>query len=199
MLKNKNIILIVLTIVAVVAVPFASAILDNVEVSGISKACQNSEACREAVAKEEEANKNAASAASSADYYQMKVSELSVEIASREAEIVQTEVEIKELKEQIYETQLKLEEEQEALAELLVNKHFESDAEPIRILAGSTSISDLAEKAAREEVAKNQISSMAESIKDDKNKLEEDKAQVESLLEEQQKAKKDLEIEIKRK
>lgn len=112
-------------------------VINNIEANGISKACQNSAACREAVAKEEEANKNAAAASNSADYFQMKVSELSMEISSRESEIVQTEVQIKELKKQIYQTQLKLEEEQEALAELLINMHFEGDSEPIQILAGS--------------------------------------------------------------
>ena len=57
--------------------------------------------------------------------------------------------------------------EQEALAEVLVNMHFEGDAEPIVILAGSTSISDLAEKAAREEAARAQISAQANKIKEE--------------------------------
>ncbi|MBQ1387687.1 CHAP domain-containing protein [Candidatus Saccharibacteria bacterium] len=167
-------------------------VINNIEVNGISKACQNSAACREAVAKEEEANKNAAAASNSADYFQMKVSELSMEISSRESEIVQTEVQIKELKKQIYQTQLKLEEEQEALAELLINMHFEGDSEPIQILAGSSSISDLAEKAAREEVVKQQISVSAVAVRSAKQQLEDDKAEVEELLASQQAAKEAL-------
>lgn len=167
-------------------------VINNIEVNGISKACQNSAACREAVAKEEEANKNAAAASNSADYFQMKVSELSMEISSRESEIVQTEVQIKELKKQIYQTQLKLEEEQEALAELLINMHFEGDSEPIQILAGSSSISDLAEKAAREEVVKQQISVSAAAVRSAKQQLEDDKAEVEELLASQQAAKEAL-------
>ena len=189
MLKNKNKIISVIVAVVLVGVPLGVTVFDNIEVNGISRACQNSVACREAVAKEEEANKNAASAAGSADYYQMKVSELSADIASREAEIVQTEVSIKELKKQIYETEQKLEEEQEALAELLINMHFDSDSEPIQILAGSSSISDLAEKAAREEVVKQQISVSAAAVRDTKNQLEADKAEVEDLLASQQAAK----------
>ena len=98
MLKNKKRIFCALIVMVLVAVPFATTIINNVEVSGISRACQNSAACREAVEKEQEANKRAAAAANSADLFQMKVNELSVEIASRESEIVQTEVEIKELK-----------------------------------------------------------------------------------------------------
>ena len=46
--------------------------------------------------------------------------------------------------------------------------HFESDAEPIKVLAGATSISDLAEKAAREETVKGQISASATTIKETK-------------------------------
>ena len=144
--------------------PAVGTIINNIDVNGISRACQNSAACREAVEKEQEANRNAAAASNSANLFQMKVNELSVEIASRESEIAQTEARIKELKKQIHETELKLEEQQEALAELLINMHFESDAEPIRILAGSTSISDLAEKAAREEVVKQQIADTATKV-----------------------------------
>ena len=189
MLKNKKRIFCALIVMVLVAVLFATTIINNVEVNGISRACQNSAACREAVEKEQEANKRAAAAANSADLFQMKVNELSVEIASRESEIVQTEVEIKELKKQIYETQQRLEEEQEALAELLINMHFDSDSEPIQILAGSSSISDLAEKAAREEVVKQQISVSAAAVRDAKQQLEQDKAEVEELLASQQAAK----------
>ena len=162
------------------------------EASGISKACQNSAACREAVEKEQEANKNAAAAASSANWFQTKVNELSAEIAGKEVEIAETEAEIKALKKQIEITEAKLLEEQEALAELLINMHFESDAEPIRILAGASSISDLAEKAAREEVVKEQISVSAAAVRQAKEELEADKAEVEELLAQQQAAKEAL-------
>ena len=154
----------------------------------ISKACQNSDACVKAVEKEKEAQKNAANAANSANAYQIKVSELTAEIATKEAEIVETEINIKSIKAQIETTEAKLTEEQEALVELLVNMHFESDVEPIKVLAGATSISDLAERAARNEVVKEQIGATAESIKKTKEKLESDKAEVEALLEEQQNA-----------
>ena len=63
------------------------AVATHTEVSGISKACQNSATCMAAVAKEEEANKNAAAAADSADAFQAKVNELNVDISGKEAEI----------------------------------------------------------------------------------------------------------------
>lgn len=175
-----------------VGAPTASVFINNQSADAISKACQNSAACREAVEKEKEATKNAASAAQTANAYQAKVGELTVEVAKKEAEIAETEAEIKDLKGQITETEARLAEEQEALAELLVNMHFESDAEPIKILAGASSISDLAEKAAREEVVKEQISATAVAVKKAKEKLEADKAEVERLLEEQQSARESL-------
>ena len=178
-LRNKK-----LKILMIVAMLFVGLVPTRM-VGAISKACQNSQACRDAVAKEQEANKNAAAAANSANAYQVKVSELSAEIAGKEAEIAETIAQVKDLKKQISVTEQKLKEEQEALAELLVNMHFESDAEPIKVLAGASSISDLAEKAAREEVVKSQISASATAIREAKEKLEADKEKVEELLEEQ--------------
>lgn len=185
-LRNKKPIILVMTLALIIG--FAPSNM----VGAISKACQNSPACLEAVAKEQDANKKAASASNSANAYQIKVSELTAEIAGKEAEIAETTAQVKELKKQIAETERKLNEEQEALAELLVNMHFESDAEPIKILAGASSISDLAEKAAREEVVKSQISASAAAIRDAKEKLEADKEKVENLLEEQKIAKASL-------
>ena len=167
----------------------AGAALTPVTVNAISKACQNSPECLAAVEKEKEANKNAANAASTANLYQARVSEMSAEIARKETEIAQTTADIKALKIEIAKTEEKLLEEQEALAELLVNMHFESDAEPIKILAGATSISDLAEKAAREEVVKSEISAAAAAVRRVKEKLEADKAEVEELLAQQEAAK----------
>ena len=169
-----------------------SGFVFNGDVNAISKACQNSEACQAAVAKEKEATKNAAMATESANLYQIKVAELTAEIAGKESEIAQTEAEIRDLKVQIYNTEQKLAEEQEALAELLVNMHFESDAEPIKILAGSTSISDLAEKASREEVVKSQISAAATAVRQAKESLEADKAEVEELLAQQESARESM-------
>lgn len=179
-LRNKKLISIIMILGLIVGfVPLYR------DAGAISRACQNSAACREAVEKEKEATANAASAANSANAYQLRVNELTAEIASKEAEIVQTEVEIKELKKEIEATEARLVEEQEALAELLINMHFESDAEPIKVLAGATSISDLAEKAARSEVVKTQISTSAAAVKQAKEKLEADKAEVEELLAQQ--------------
>lgn len=181
---------------AVVAVVMLTPVLTGIAMvksaEAISLACSRSAECRAAVAKEQEANKNAAAASNSASLFQAKVSELNIQIAGAELAIAETEAQVADLTRQIAETEKKLADEQEALAELLINMHFEGDAEPITILAGASSISDLAEKQTRSEVVKQQISATAAKIKQVKIQLEEDKAKVEALLEEQKAAKASL-------
>ena len=176
----------------ILAVPIFANFMMIKEAEAVSLACRNSSECMAAVNKEKEANRNAAAAAQSMNLFQSKVNELNVEIAARELEIAETKAQINDLKKQIEETEAKLKSEQEALASVLVNMHFEGDAEPITILAGASSISDLAEKQARAEVVRQQISATAVKIKGIKEKLENDKAEVETLLEQQQTAKAEL-------
>ncbi len=178
--------------ILLLGVPFINLTLNSVNTSGLSRACQNSPECVAAAAKEQEANKKAAAAASSANAYQIKVNESTAQIASKEAEIAETQADIDELKGQIEEAQARIVAGRDALAELLVNMHFESDAEPIRVLAGASSISDLAEKAAREDVAREQINAQANKIKEAKKELEDSKAQVEERLAQQQQAREEL-------
>ena len=192
MLRTKKR-LIYTTVFILCAVPLLSGFVGIDDVNSLSKACKNSAACMAAVAAEQEASKNAAEASSTASAYQAKVNELNAEIARKQLEIAETKAEIDSLNDEIAATEAKLLAEQEALAEVLVNMHFEGDAEPIAILAGSTSISDLAEKRARADVVKQQISATAEKIKTTKVQLEEDKARVELLLEQQENAKAELE------
>lgn len=190
--KNKQKIIIFSFIAVLFGAPFFSLDFAGSEASALSRACQNSPECVAAAAKEQEANKKAASAASTANAYQNKVNETEAEIAGKVAEIAESEAEIKDLKAKIKENEEEISSDQDALAELLVKKHFESDAEPIKVLAGSTSISDLAEKASREETAREQIVERANKIKAAKQQLEEDRDKVESELAEQQQDKKEL-------
>lgn len=177
-------------------VSFLSASISN-NVGAISKACASSPECVAAAEKEAEANRAAATATSSANAYQIKVSESAAKIASKEAEIAESQADIETLKVKIDKTQQKINDEREALAELLVNKHFESDAEPIKVLAGATSISDLAERAAREQVAREQINAQANKVKEAKAALETTKAEVETKLSQQRQARQELANERK--
>lgn len=177
----------VMTVVAV-----GIEIRNQSDVDGISAACYNSSECMAAVEAEKQANENAVSAQNTSNMYQAKVNELTMQIASTERVIAESEAKVVELNGQIEATEKKLNDEQEALAELLVNMHFEGDAEPITILAGSVSISDLAEKQARSEVVKQQIAAMALKIRKAKEQLESDRAEVEALVESQKQLQADL-------
>lgn len=163
-------------------------------VSGLSRACQNSPECLAAVEREREANRNAAMASRSVSLFEVKVQALNVEIASQIAAIAKTTSEVEELTAEITKTKAKLTTQRAALAQLMVDIHFDNSEDAILILAGSGSISDLAERQSREEVAKKQITASAAAIKKMKEKLEADKARVEQLLAEQQAAKTNLEI-----
>ncbi len=162
------------------------------EAHTLSRACAASEECVEAAHAEQKAIEEANFASQTANLYQIKVQELNVQIAIKESEIATTEAEVAELNRQIKDAETKLLAEQRALAALLAKMHFSSDSEPIRILAGSSSISDLAEKQAREEAAKKQITVSAASIKEAKEKLEEDRESVKRLLAEQKAARNEL-------
>ncbi|MBR2836804.1 CHAP domain-containing protein [Candidatus Saccharibacteria bacterium] len=192
-LRNIQKKLVAVIVAGILCTPVVVDVMMVRSAEGISLACSRSEACKEAVAKEQEANKNAAAASSSANMLQVKVNELNMQIANTELQIAETEAQVEDLSQQIAVTELKLKAEQDALAEILINMHFEGDAEPITILAGASSISDLAEKQARSEVVKQQISSTAAKVRQAKEQLEEDRAKVEVLLEEQQAAKVSLE------
>ena len=110
------------------------------------------------------------------------IEQLENEIAVLNGVIANNETKVKKLNKEIEATEQKLDEERSALAELLVSMHFSSDAEPILVLAGSTSISDLAEKAAREEVAKQEIVAASEKVKETKAELNHQKEEVEATL-----------------
>ena len=190
--KNKNLkFLVAAVVLAAVSVLSTISVLNN-QTLAVSKACANSEACMEAVRKEQEATENAAYANKTANLYQIKVQELSVQIALKESEIASTEAEVAALNIEIQEAEARLLSEQRALASLLAKMHFDSDAEPIKILAGSSSISDLAERQAREEATKKQITVSAGTIKEEKIKLETARDEVRQLLSEQREARAEL-------
>ncbi|MBR3236543.1 CHAP domain-containing protein [Candidatus Saccharibacteria bacterium] len=140
--------------------------------------------CEEAKKKMQDNQKAAKNYADKADSIGEIIQQLNTEISDITKTIASNEVRIKTLNRKIAEAEEKLGEEQSALAELLVKMHFESDAEPIRILAGATSISDLAEKAAREEVVKQEIAAASDRVKAAKAELDKEKAEVEATLRE---------------
>lgn len=141
-----------------------------------------SEKCKAAEAAEIEAKQKSNEASAAAATYQEEVKRLNSEIAIIEAEIARYEAEAEDLKTKINETEQKLQKQQNALAKLIVEMHFETEIDPILVLAGSASISDLAEREAREEVVGEKVTASSREIKELKQSLEEQKTAVELLL-----------------
>ena len=110
------------------------------------------------------------------------IKQLDSEIATLNAEISASETKLTELNAEIEKTEKKLAENQAVLAEMLINMHFSTDSEPITILAGSKSISDFAEKQAREDVAKQEIAAASERVKQLKTDLNKQKTEAEIAL-----------------
>lgn len=136
--------------------------------------------CEAAKAKMQQNQSAANDYANKASSVSAIISQLDNEIATISRNIAENESKIQTLAEEIEKTKIKLLSEKSALAELLVGMHFESGTEPIKILAGSTSISDLAEKAARSEVVKQEIVAASEKIKATQDKLTKQKDEVEA-------------------
>ena len=145
-----------------------------------------SEKCKAAQKALSEATEAEAAANKNVDTLEEKIKQLEANIKTMEASIEANE-EIKQaLSEKIIETQKLLEEQQNALAALLVEIHFEKEVDPITLLAGSSSLSDFAEKQARSDTLKEQISTSAEQVRETKEDLEAKEVQVQVLIEDQE-------------
>ena len=140
------------------------------------------EACINAANAEAEAQNKASIATQNADTLEGEVSRLDAEIAVLEAEIAVNEATANDLLGRIKINEAKLDKEQLALAALLSDMHFENNTDAIMILAGSSSISDLAEKQSRRDTVKTQIALAAQEVKNLKAELEKEKAQIDAIL-----------------
>ena len=122
-----------------------------------------SNACRAAKKAENEATVKANEASKAATTLEGEVERLQQEITMYEARIKANEAEAEDLKLKVEETTKKLKLQQQALANMLINLHFEDDGDAIMILAGSSSISDFAERQTRVDTAKNQVTLSAQT------------------------------------
>ncbi|MBR3264207.1 CHAP domain-containing protein [Candidatus Saccharibacteria bacterium] len=145
-----------------------------------------SDACKAAQAAENELRQKAADAINEAQTVEGEIAKLDAEIAAIQANIDTSIAMVNELKVQIKQTEERLDSQQSGLASLLVQMHFDHDTDPISILASSKSLSDYAEKQARSENIKSQIAAGIEAIKELKDDLEGQKADMERLIEEQE-------------
>ncbi len=145
-----------------------------------------SNACRAAKKAENEATAKANEASKAATTLEGEVERLQQEITMYEARIKANEAEAEDLKLKVEETTKKLKLQQQALANMLINLHFEDDGDAIMILAGSSSISDFAERQTRVDTAKNQVTLSAQTVKTMKQDLEKQKTEVERAIADQQ-------------
>lgn len=190
--KNKNLILkraflysFVLTFLALIGVI-------AVKTSARSYTCMvgdaNYDACMNAKNEmngyKAEATDNANKSKTVAD----EIKRIDQEIRDIEAEIAANEAKIVETNEEIEKTEKKLNDHQTALAEMLIDMHFNTGAEPISLLAGSESISDYAEKQAREDAAQEEITENSKEIKKLKEDLEKQKQEAERTIQANQSA-----------
>ena len=140
------------------------------------------EACRSAYDQAEAAAAAATEAADNAQTLEGEIARRDAEIANLEAQIAANQAIADDLAAQISANEIKLDLQQTALAELLVNMHFENQPDAILMLASSSSIGELAERQARQDNAKAQIAASATEIRELKAELENQKADVDALI-----------------
>lgn len=150
--------------------------------SAVSRACEKSPECLAALRAEEEANAAANAAAGTANAYQQAVAYKNYEISQKTAQIAQTKATINQLLSEIESAKDKLSRQQNNLAVLLIDMYFDADTDPVMILAGSNSISELAEKEARERTVKDQIEKANQEIFALKAELEQKQLEQENNL-----------------
>lgn len=151
----------------------------------ISPFC-SSEKCKAAEQAEREAKEKAENANSAANTLEAEVNRISNEIALYEARILANQALAEDLKVKIKENSDKLELQQVALAKMLVDMHFEGQPEAIMILAGSSSISDYAEKQSRIDTVKNQVNLSTKTVKSLKEELEGQKKEIDRIIADQE-------------
>ena len=156
-------------------------ILSATNIGALSKYCV-SDKCKQAAAEEKEAAAKAAEAKENADTLAGEVEKLNNEIYALEKQIDANQAEAADLREQIKENEEKLNIQQNALADMLVEIHFDEQPEALVILAGSSSISDYAEKQSRLETVKTQINLSATAIKTLKEELQAQKKEVDRII-----------------
>lgn len=191
MVKARNI-----SILLIVSVLLLSTILRSLTlmapVSALSLACENSAACREAAAEEERANAASASASATASSYAQAVAYKNSEIAQKRLIIAQAKANIEALIAEITAAEQKLTRQQNNLAVLLIDMYFSQNSDPVLMLAGSTTISELAEREAREQTARDQIDRANTEVVRLKGELEQKRREEEANLAAQEAAEQEL-------
>jgi len=102
------------------------------------------------------------------------------------AEIDLNKAKINELNEQIATNEAIIEQQSAVLGDTLVDLHLDKQITPLEILASSKSLSEYVDKEAQQTTVKEQVNSSINKINELKKKLQEEKATVERLLQDQE-------------
>ena len=172
-----------LSLITIIALSLSTVVISTTSIFATDNCV--SEKCIAAEKAEQEALEKATNATNAAKTLEGEVSRLNDEIDALKARIKANEARSEDLKQLIAENTKKLKEQQAALANMLVEAHFEGQPEAIMILAGSSSISDYAEKQSRVDTVKTQINLSAQAVKALKEQLESQKAEVEGIINDQ--------------
>lgn len=151
----------------------------------------DNEACKEAMSNMNQNRAEANSNIQEANTIAARIKQIEANIAALNAKIAANEARIKELDDEIAKTEKKLADTQAALAEMLIDSHFSTGAEPISLLAGSSSISDYAEKQAREDAAEEEITASSKKIKELKEDLTKKRDEAEAAKQENEAARRE--------
>jgi len=145
-----------------------------------------SEACKAASAAYEEATKKAEEAQSHADTLEGEIERLQSEIVMMQNKIAANKAIAEDLANQIAEQEALLAQQQSGFAEIYTEAYFDQEeSELIKALKYKT-FSERAEKEARDESIKAQISSSANTVKETADSLKLKKSQVEALIADQE-------------
>ena len=176
----------ILSLILVLGTIFGMTIL-NGEITNVSARdyCV-SEACKAASAAYEEATQKAEEAQAHADTLEGEIQRLQSEIVMMESKIAANKAIAEDLANQIAEQEALLAQQQSGFAEIYTEAYFDQEeSELIKALKYKT-FSERAEKEARDESIKAQISSSANTVKETAESLKMKKAQVEALIEDQE-------------
>lgn len=187
-LKRLKIALVVITLLVV---PIASITRTPAPVEATSPFCTTAK-CKAAEAAEAAARQKVEELNNSARTLETEVARLDAEIATLVASINTNQAIADDLAADIAKNQAILTEQQDALVNVLVDMHFTEEPDAILVLVGSSSIGDFAEKQARMNTVKEQISASADAIKTAKEKLERDKLEVDRRIAAQQEQRQEI-------
>jgi peptidoglycan DL-endopeptidase CwlO len=120
-----------------------------------------------------------------ADSYQREVNRFNAEINTIQAQIDLNQAKYEQLQAQIAENERKIEKNKDALGIILADLYVDDDVSTVELLASSNSIGDFLDKQEGRSATRDQLTIKIDEIKKIKQELEQQRAQVEDILEDQ--------------